>query len=181
MTARRYNSPSARIDRQGGIEVTTSERSNRTAWRTVAMVALAVLLMLALADGAVAKKRPFKTGTYMGATDDLEPIGFFVKKKKVTGLFVDLPRCPGDPGGDTGGGQSFAGLEAGIEVKKVGSIAFEQGKHKRVGKFEAEHPFGEVDGYIKGKKAEGFGIALEPCERSFEWAAERTGKLPEGV
>ena len=54
----------------------------------------------------------------------------------------------------------------------VGSIAFERGRLKRVGAFEAPAPGGSgaIIGWIKGKKAEGLGYDEYPgCPYDFDW------------
>jgi hypothetical protein len=142
--------------------------------RALAITAAVAALTMALADGAVAKKKPpFKTGNYSGMTEQGQPMGLIVEKKAVNVVYVDLaPPCFVSNG--LAPPPSFAGLLGDIKVKKVGAIAFGPGR-KRVGTFEVDAPFGGyVRGYIKGSKAEGFADDHYPgCGSFFDWEAVR--------
>jgi hypothetical protein len=153
---------------------TTERLGKRFTWRVLAITAAVAALTMAVADGAVAKKKlPFKTGAYPGMTSQGQPMSLAVEKKTVNVVYVDLaPPCFVSNG--LFPPPSFAGLQGDIKVMKIGDIAFGPGR-KRAGVFEVDAPGGGyVRGYIKGRKAEGFADDDYPgCPSFFDWEAER--------
>jgi hypothetical protein len=154
----------------------------RTKSLSFAILALAAAILLLAVDSGEAKKKkkaPFKNGTYTGTTTQGEPIQLDIKKKEATLVFVDVnPPCFRPTPGAGGHSQpSFAGLTGEIKIRKVGKIAFGDGR-KKVGSFDIELPGdrGFLFGYVKGKKAEGFASDAYPgCPYEFDWEASRTG------
>jgi hypothetical protein len=145
----------------------------------IAIVAIAsALLLVVAADSSMAKKKKpvFKPGTYFGVTQD-GAVGFEATKKKVTALFLDFnPPCYLGPFIEFLPPPSYAGASADIKVKKVGLT----GKKKK-GVFQYNHQAtnGFVRGELRGKKAEGVGLAEYTnangvaCHQFVDWEAKR--------
>jgi hypothetical protein len=153
--------------------MTATVYGRRRAWVTVAIVGALAALALALTDGAEAKKKkPFKTGTYSGTSEQAQnnALQLDIKKKQVTLVFFEFydPSCTYpcmQP--------QWAGLTG--EIKKK----------KKKGEFKVQSPgngyYGYVEGTVKGKKAEGTvrydkgGYDPETPPLPIKWEAKRTG------